>query len=215
MAVIGFFVRPWRGMTLWRSLAWQALDFPLGLVIGISITVLVALSVGLAVTFVIAIPLVWFTFLVAAQLGRMERSRAAALLGINLASPHAPLRPGNWWSHLRQRVTTASRWREIGYLSLGLPIQGVMGVAITGALVRCTRAGRSAGLRDPSPSSLGRSRCLSHPFGHRSSHCGGHRYPRPPRGGPAGDRGARCPRSEACAMAPRSSRPVRSCSASR
>jgi signal transduction histidine kinase len=130
MTVVGFFVRPWRGMTLWRSLAWQALDFPFGLAIGVSITVLVALSVGLAVTFVIAIPLVWFTFLVAAQLGRMERSRAAALLGINLGSPHRPLAPGTWWSRLRQRVTTASRWREIGYLSIGLPIQGVMGVAI-------------------------------------------------------------------------------------
>jgi hypothetical protein len=28
MAVTGLFVRPWRGMTLWRSLAWQALDSP-------------------------------------------------------------------------------------------------------------------------------------------------------------------------------------------
>jgi len=117
-------------MTLWRSLAWQALDFPLGVVVGVCVTVLVALSVGFAITFVIAIPLVWFTFLVAAQLGRMERSRAAALLDVNLASPHAPFTPGSWWSRLRQRVTTASRWREIGYLCLGLPIQGVLGAAI-------------------------------------------------------------------------------------
>ncbi len=137
-AVIGFLVRPWRGMTLWRSLAWEALDFPLGLVVGISVTVLVALSVGFAVTFVIAIPLVWFTFLIAAQLGRIERSRAAALLGVNLASPHAPFAPGNWWSRLRQRVTSASRWREIGYLSLGLPIQGALGVAVL-ALWSATR----------------------------------------------------------------------------
>src|ERR1700679_37285 len=106
-------------MVLWRSLAWQALDFPLGVIVGVFVTVLVALSVGFAVTFVIAIPLVWITFFVAAQLGRMERSRAAALLGVNLASPHAPLEPGSWWSRLRQRATSASRWREIGYLSLG------------------------------------------------------------------------------------------------
>ena len=51
MAVIGFFVRPWRAMTLWRSLAWQALDSHFGPVVGISITVLVALSGGLAVTY--------------------------------------------------------------------------------------------------------------------------------------------------------------------
>ncbi len=128
--MIGFLVRPWRGMTLWRSLAWQALDFPLGLVVGICLTVLVVLSVGFAVTFVIAIPLVWFTFFLAAQLGRLERSRAAALLEVNLASPHAPFESGNWWSRLRQRVTSASRWREIGYLSLGLPIQGAFGAVV-------------------------------------------------------------------------------------
>jgi signal transduction histidine kinase len=128
--VIEFFLQPWRGSTMWRSLAWEALDCPLGLVVGVSITVLVAVSIGLAVTFVIAIPLAWFTFLVAAQFGRIERSRAAALLGVNLASPHAPFAPGNWWSRLRQQVTTASRWREIGYLSLGLPIQAVMGAAV-------------------------------------------------------------------------------------
>ena len=59
---------------------------------------LVGLSIGLAVTFVIAIPAVWLTFHVAAQLGRMERSRGAALLGVNLPSPHPPLAPGNWWN---------------------------------------------------------------------------------------------------------------------
>ncbi len=128
--VIGFLVRPWRGMILWRSLAWQALDFPLGVIVGVFVTVLVALSVGFAVTFVIAIPLVWITFFLAARLGRMERSRAAALLGVNLASPHAPFEPGNWWSRLRQQATSASRWREIGYLSLGLPIQGALGAVV-------------------------------------------------------------------------------------
>jgi signal transduction histidine kinase len=117
-------------MTLWRSLAWQALDFPLGVIVGVCVIVLVALSIGFAVTFVIAIPLVWVTFFLAAQLGRMERSRAAALLGVNLASPHAPFEPGSWWSRLRQQATSASRWREIGYLSLGLPIQGALGGVI-------------------------------------------------------------------------------------
>jgi hypothetical protein len=117
-------------MALWRSLAWQALDFPFGLIVGVCMTVLVALSVGFAVTLVIAVPLAWFTLLLAAQLGRMEGSRASALLGVNLASPHRPFAPGNWWSRLRQLVTSASRWREIGYLSLGLPVQGALGVAV-------------------------------------------------------------------------------------
>jgi signal transduction histidine kinase len=128
--MIGYLVRPWRGTSMWRGLAWEALDIPLGLAISITVTVFVALSVGFAVTFVIAIPLVWVTFLMAAALGRMERSRAAALLDVNLASPHAPFAPGNWWSRLRQRVTSASRWREIAYLSLALPVLATLSVVV-------------------------------------------------------------------------------------
>ena len=128
--VIGFLVRPWRGTALWQSLAWQALDIPFAVIVGVSVIVLVALSAGFSITLVIAIPVVWLTFLVTAQFGRLERSRAAALLGVNLGSPHAPFAPGNWWSRLRQRVTCASRWREIGYLALGLPIQAVLGVVV-------------------------------------------------------------------------------------
>jgi signal transduction histidine kinase len=128
--MIGLLLRPWRGMSMWRALAWEALDIPLGLAISITVTVLVTLSIGFAVTFVVAIPLVWVTFFMAAQLGRMERSRAAALLNVNLASPHAPFAPGRWWSRLRQLVTTASRWREIAYLSLALPVLGTLSIVV-------------------------------------------------------------------------------------
>jgi signal transduction histidine kinase len=128
--VIDILVRPWRGAAMWRGLARAALDVPFGIAIGVGVSLLVALSIGFAVTFVIAIPTVWLTFLVAAQLGRMERSRAAALLGVNLPSPHAPPTPGNWWSRLRQLVTSASRWREIAYLALGLPVLGALGLAV-------------------------------------------------------------------------------------
>ena len=129
MAVIGFFVRPWRGMTLWRSLAWQALDFPhwprRRLQHHGSCRTEYRPRRDLRhrhPTGVVHLP-------GGCPARPDRRSRAAALLGVNLASPHAPFVPGNWWNRLRQQVTTASRWREIGYLSLGLPIQGVMGVA--------------------------------------------------------------------------------------
>jgi signal transduction histidine kinase len=128
--MIGFLVQPWRGSSLWRGLAWEALDIPLGLATGISVTLLVALSIGFAVTFVVAIPLVWGTFFITALLGRMERSRAAALLDVNVGSPHAPFVAGSWWSRLRQRVTSASRWREIAYLSLALPVQATLSIVV-------------------------------------------------------------------------------------
>jgi signal transduction histidine kinase len=128
--MIGFLVQPWRGSSMWRGLAWEALDIPLGLTTSIIVTVFVALSIGFAITFVVAIPLVWLTFLAAALLGRMERSRAAALLDVNVGSPHAPFAAGSWWSRLRQRVTSASRWREIAYLSLALPVLATLSVVV-------------------------------------------------------------------------------------
>ena len=113
---------------MWRGIARAGLDVVFGYCIGVLIFGMIGLSIGFAVTVIIAIPLVWLTFLAAAVLGRVERSRAAALLDVNLGWPHAPFTPGNWWSRLRQRVTSASRWREIAYLALGLPVMGVMGL---------------------------------------------------------------------------------------
>lgn len=116
---------------MWRALARESLDFPMGIAIGVGLSLMVGLSVGFAVTFVIAIPLLWLTFLLAAQLGRMERSRAAALLDLNLASPHHPsLMAGSRWKRLRQLISSATRWREIAYLCLGLPVCGALGLAV-------------------------------------------------------------------------------------
>jgi signal transduction histidine kinase len=128
--MIGFLFRPWRGTAMWRGLAWEALDIPIGLALSIGMTLLVGLSIGFAVTFVVAIPLVWVTFFISAQLGRMERSRAAALLDLNLGSPHSRVSKGGVWSRLRQLVTSASRWREIAYLSLVQPVLGTLSVVV-------------------------------------------------------------------------------------
>jgi signal transduction histidine kinase len=129
--VIDFVVRPWRGSALWNSLAYSALSVPLCFLISVPIIVLVGLSIGLAVTFVVAIPIVWLTFLVTAMLGSMERSRAAALLNVNLASPHsAPVSEYSWWMRLIKRLTSASRWREITFLGLALPAFGALGALL-------------------------------------------------------------------------------------
>jgi signal transduction histidine kinase len=128
--VIAFLVDPWRTTATWRGLAHAALDVPFGFAAGLGVGLMVGLSIGFALTFVVAIPLVWVTFLVAAQLGRVERSRAAALLDVNLPDPHRPAVPGNWWSRLRQLVTSGSRWREIAYLVVGLPALGALGLGL-------------------------------------------------------------------------------------
>lgn len=125
-------LEPWRGTVLLRGLARAALDIPFGFAIGSVVAAVAGLSTGLAVTFVLAVPLLWLTFGVAELLGRMERSRAAALLGEHLASPHPPLTAATWGGRLRERLGTASRWREVAYLVLGLPFQGLLGFVLLG-----------------------------------------------------------------------------------
>ncbi len=122
-----FLWRPWRGTVLWRGLARAALNVVFGYAIGFLIVTLIGFTAGLVLTVILAVPAVWLAFTVAAGLGRVERSRAAALLDVNLPWPHAPFAPGGWWSRFRQRLTSASRWRELAYLALGLPALGALG----------------------------------------------------------------------------------------
>src|SRR5262249_22975212 len=69
--------------------------------------------------------------------GVVERSRLRSLLDVELAEPHPPLPQGSWWAHLKTRVRSGSRWREIGYHLLRLPV----GAVTTGiALVAWTSA---------------------------------------------------------------------------
>ena len=137
--VIDGLLAPWRGTVVPRGLARAALDVPLGFAVGFVVSWIAGLSMLAALTFVVAIPLVWFTFTVAAFLGKLERARAAALLDLRVATPHPPLRlqPGSWGSRLRQCVTTASRWRELGYLALGLPFLGALGFVLLGLWSLC------------------------------------------------------------------------------
>jgi signal transduction histidine kinase len=127
VAVLG---RPWRGAVVWRPLAWEVLNVPLGFASAIGVGLLVGLSVAASVTFVVAVPLLWITFIIAASLGQLERWRAARLLGVKLTSPHGPIAAGGWLSRLRQLVTSASRWREIAYFLVGLPVQGLCGLLV-------------------------------------------------------------------------------------
>jgi len=132
--VLGALVAPWNGTVMVRGVARAALDIPLGFAIGFVVTWMAGLSLFAALTFVVAIPLVWFTFTVASLLGKVERARAAALLDVRIPTPHPPLRlrPGTWAGRLRQCLTSSSRWREVGYLSLGLPFLGGLGLVVLG-----------------------------------------------------------------------------------
>jgi signal transduction histidine kinase len=108
------------------------LDLVIGAVTFSIIITLLATGVGLLVTLLLAVPVIWLLFVGAAGLGRLERSRFAALLDHEIAPPHPPLPDESWLRRLWARVKTPSRWREIGYHLALLPI-GV--VTFTAAVV--------------------------------------------------------------------------------
>ena len=117
-------LRPWRRASTW----WGLVHTLLGILVGpitFSVTItLLATTLGLLIVFPFAIPFAWLLFTLARAMGRLERSRVSALLGVEIADPHAPLE-GSWWSKLKRAVRSKSRWREIGYMIALLPAAAV------------------------------------------------------------------------------------------
>ena len=81
-------------------------------------------------TFVFAMPVVWLLFVVSRGLGKIERSRVAALMDVEIADPIPPFAKGGWFSRLWQRVRSGARWKEIAHHLARLPV-AVLGFALT------------------------------------------------------------------------------------
>jgi signal transduction histidine kinase len=118
-------LRPWTTVATWRALVHSLLGVLFGAITFSVVIALLATTVGLLVTFPLALPVAWLLFGAAEGLGAMERSRAAGLLDVHVPAPHAPLTARSWFGRLRERVTSASRWREIAYHLLLLPLGAV------------------------------------------------------------------------------------------
>jgi signal transduction histidine kinase len=114
--------RPWRQVSTWWALVHLALDVFVGIATFVPAVVLLSLSVGLLITFPLALPFVWLLFLTARVVSYVERSRHAALLDVELEDPVPPLQGRTWWRRLVERVRSGPRWREVGYALLRLPL---------------------------------------------------------------------------------------------
>jgi signal transduction histidine kinase len=122
---------PWsRPGRLWRA----ACHVSLGLVMGVltfSLTItLLALSVGLLITFFLALPAIWLLFTLSRGFGRLERSRARSLMGVEIADPIPQLTRPSWLGRLAERARSGPRWREIAYDLALLPV-GVIAYVLT------------------------------------------------------------------------------------
>jgi signal transduction histidine kinase len=119
--VIRQLLRPWQRST-WTVFCHTALDIWIGAVtFSVTITFL-ALSAGLLVTFPLALPAIWLLFTCARGFARMERSRLAGLLGVEIPDPVRPLQPGSWFNRLSQRWRSGTRWKEVAHALLMLPL---------------------------------------------------------------------------------------------
>ena len=136
-------LRPWGDVPrLGRSLAYLAIGVPLGMVSFTAVFSLSVLTFTLLITVVLAVPAAWALFLAARVLGAVDRSRAAALLGMDLVDPVPPLQGRSWLRRLWERVRSRSRWREIANALLLFPVSfGCWLVTVTtwaGSLVLLT-----------------------------------------------------------------------------
>jgi signal transduction histidine kinase len=121
---------------------WLATSYAVfGTVVGVFGAVVVLLLLGaLALSFTVvgALFVLGGALLLALRLGRLERHRAAILLGLTIVDPHP--NPGAWWQ------PWVDRWREIAYPILLLPLgrPGWLAAAATWAgavLLRRVRPG--------------------------------------------------------------------------
>jgi len=95
---------PWRHPSTWWTLTHLVTDIVVGTVTFVVVITLLALSLGLLVTFFLAIPVFWLLMVVSRGFAHLERSRLAALLGIDLPDPVPPLLSPSWWRRLLERA---------------------------------------------------------------------------------------------------------------
>jgi signal transduction histidine kinase len=120
---------PWRRASTWWDLGYSVLSLPIGALAFAAATTLAATSLGLLITFPLAIPFLWLLFLTGRGLGRIERSRLDVLLGISLPDPVRPLAPSSWWAHWKARFGDRARWKELAHALLLLPL-GLLNLSV-------------------------------------------------------------------------------------
>ena len=127
-------IAPWRSPAkLWRQGCYVSLGFPIGIVeFVVSITML-SISAGLLITFVLAIPFVFALFAVNRWFARGERSRAKALLDVDIDDTMPPLAGTTFFGRLGERARSKRRWKEIAH-SLASILTGTVGYALVAAV---------------------------------------------------------------------------------
>jgi signal transduction histidine kinase len=122
---------PWRSpVAMWKAMTYVALAMPIGIITFTVTVTLLALSVGLLVTFLLALPVLWLLFTVTHAFAAIERSRASALMGVTIVDPVPPLVGSSWTRRLTERARSKPRWRQIAHHLALLPVGTMSFVAM-------------------------------------------------------------------------------------
>jgi signal transduction histidine kinase len=119
-------LRPWHHpIRLWRAGCYNLTAVPVAVVSFCLIVTLLALTVGLLITFIVALPFAWLLFVLSRWLGRLERNRVASLAGVHIDDPVPPLTARSWWGRIKERARSAPRRRELAHHLAHLPVAGL------------------------------------------------------------------------------------------
>ena len=110
----------------WLAVIHLVVGWFTGLVVFLTVVVatpvgIVLLPIGLA-----GAPILWVVLVLSRLYARAERSRFALMLDVRIPDPATDRpRAARWWQRLRQRLTAAETWRQLGYALLRFPLSTV------------------------------------------------------------------------------------------
>jgi len=124
---------PWRTPArLWRQGCYVSLGLPIAIFEFVVSITLLSISAGLLITFVLAVPFVFALFATNRWFARGERSRARALLDVDIEDTMPPLAGATFFARLGERARSKRRWKEIAH-SLASILTGTVGYALVAA----------------------------------------------------------------------------------
>ena len=106
----------------WSETLHLLLDLPFGIAWFTIVVTGLSLGVGLVFLALVGLVVLAATVFAGRLIGIVERARAAALLGLQVAPPPARERPEGNWQKMRSFLTDTPGWKGLGYGALMLPV---------------------------------------------------------------------------------------------
>ncbi|CAN5557636.1 sensor histidine kinase [soil metagenome] len=123
--VLRSLLRPWTQASTWWGLVQLITGLFTGYVATIFVVVGTASLLPMLIVFPVALIGFWLMFLIGHGMAVVERSRYLAFTDVALDDPAPPLAGTNPWRRFVARLRSPSRWREMLYLLLRLPVSAL------------------------------------------------------------------------------------------